>query len=93
MRDAAARLPGSWLDEATPGFARRLGRGIADGDEPAAAGGASLGQHRARLSAAGLVAAWRDGRTSPRERLARVAQAFADAGVDPAAPYRDRGAR
>jgi hypothetical protein len=63
----AEEIPREWLAAPTPGFARRIGRGIAIAPEPD--GPLSYGQHASEWAASGLVAAWREGASDAHDRL------------------------
>ncbi len=77
------------LAPATPGFALRVSPGIGCADEPRDRGGRlmSLGEHRSKLAAKALIAAWHSGATSPASRADALAMTFRDADVDPASPH------
>jgi HopA1 effector protein family len=77
------------LDPAVPLFARRLWPGIGGAVDPG--NGESFGAHRCRLTAAGIVAAWRAGRQDHAARREAVAAQFASAGLDLARPWRGAG--
>ncbi len=81
-----AALRAGWrLEAATPLFARPLWPGIAAAVEPG--NGESFGAHRCRLTAEGIVDAWRDGSAGVPARRAAVAARFAAAGLDLARPW------
>jgi hypothetical protein len=72
--------------DSTPLFALRLAPGVSLAEDPG--NGESFGMHRCRLAAQGVWAAWRDGMRGADARLSAVETAFAQAGVDPARPWR-----
>ncbi len=73
------------FNEATPLFAKALWRGVAAAVEPGT--GESFGSHRCRLTAEGVVDAWRQGEQASPARLAAVKARFANAGLDIARPW------
>jgi HopA1 effector protein family len=75
-----------FLDQARPGFTKSLSRGVAIGEHRRSHGG-SFGSSRCRLMAEGLAIAHEQGKARLRDRVAAVAQRFADAGLDVEAPY------
>jgi hypothetical protein len=72
-----------------PLFTRELAPGLGLAEDPS--GGLSFGQSRCRLVARGLWNGFTRGRTDREGRLAAVAEAFHEAGVDPAVPYLETG--
>ena len=77
----------------TPLFAKAVAPGLAAAESPErGADGVeeSFGQHRCRLLADGVLAGLAQGERSPEAWDARVAEAFAKAGIDVAAPHRHR---
>ncbi len=81
-----AALRAGWrLDTPTPLFARPLWPGIAAAAEPG--NGESFGAHRCRLTAEGILDAWRAGSADVPARRAAVAARFAAAGLDLARPW------
>jgi HopA1 effector protein family len=68
-----------------PWFVKRLARGLGVAEDPQ--GLESFGQHRCRLVAEGVWAAWRTGRDEPEQRIDAVRLAFSSAGFDPDQPY------
>ncbi len=81
-----AALRAGWrLDTPTPLFARPLWPGIAAAVEPG--NGESFGAHRCRLTAEGIVDAWRDGPADVPARRAAIAARFAAVGLDLARPW------
>jgi len=89
-----ASLDPRWLKRETPGFAGRLAEGIAWAAEPppGPGGPVSLGQHRARLVAQGLLAARGAGEDGAGARLGAICAALRSDGVDPAEPHAEAGA-
>lgn len=87
LRWIAARL-GDGLADRAPRLALPLARGLAVAEEPGT--GESFGEHRSRLLA---TAARRLTDGDEDAVLAGLRIALAEAGVDPAAPYRARGSR
>jgi hypothetical protein len=86
-----ARIVASVLDKvpvetATPLFTKRLWPGVGAAVEPGS--GESFGSHRCRLTAEGIVDAWRQGggQETPK-RMAAVAARFAAAGLDLQRPW------
>ncbi|GLX53264.1 MULTISPECIES: T3SS effector HopA1 family protein [Streptomyces] len=77
------------LRDTGPAFALELGRGWWLADEPEQRHGRlmSFGQHRCLLVAEGLVAAWRDGRTTAADRLGAIEERYRAERLDPAKPY------
>ncbi|GAA2367964.1 T3SS effector HopA1 family protein [Streptomyces cuspidosporus] len=77
------------LRDTGPAFALELGRGWWLADEPEQRQGRlmSFGQHRCLLVAEGLVAAWRDGRTTAADRLDAIEERYRAERLDPAHPY------
>jgi hypothetical protein len=73
------------LASAVPLFTKRLWPGVGVAVDPGT--GESFGMHRCRLTAEGIVDAWRDGSQDVRARLSAVAARFAGAGLDLARPY------
>ncbi len=73
------------LEPATPLFAKTLWPGIGAAVEPGS--GESFGSHRCRLTAEGIVHAWRQGEQGAQARLAAIEQRFIDAGLDLARPW------
>ena len=78
------------LENAVPLFTKRLWPGVGVAMEPGL--GESFGSHRSRLSAEGLIEAWRHGDDRREARLITVAERFAAAGVDVARPWLGPGA-
>jgi HopA1 effector protein family len=87
----AARIVASVLDKipvetATPLFTKHLWPGVGAAVEPGS--GESFGSHRCRLTAEGIVGAWRqDGAQETPKRMAAVAARFAAAGLDLQRPW------
>jgi hypothetical protein len=77
-----ASLP---LEAPTPLFTRPLWPGIGGAADPG--NGESFGMHRCRLTAEGLVDAWRGGAPDTTARLAAVAAKFSANGLDLARPW------
>jgi HopA1 effector protein family len=73
------------LEAATPLFTKTLWPGVGAGVEPGT--GESFGQHRCRLVAEGIVAAWRQGEQKAPARLAAIEARFASAGLDLLHPW------
>jgi hypothetical protein len=74
------------VETATPLFTKRLWPGVGAAVEPGS--GESFGSHRCRLTAEGIVDAWRqDGAQETPERMAAVAARFAAAGLDLQRPW------
>ena len=83
-----SRVP---LETATPLFTKRLWPGVGAAVEPGS--GESFGSHRCRLTAEGIVDAWRqDGAQETPKRMAAVAARFAAAGLDLQRPGSGRAA-
>jgi len=80
------RTLGAQLGEAAPAFALPLGRGLAVAEQPA--GAIRFGEDRCRMLAEAIVAGAEDG---AGDRLARVRECFAAAGVSLDAPYLQPG--
>jgi HopA1 effector protein family len=77
------RIP---LQTTTPLFTKRLWPGVGAAVEPGS--GESFGSHRCRLTAEGIVGAWRQaGAQDTPNRLAAVAARFAAAGLDLQRPW------
>jgi hypothetical protein len=86
--DLVSRIP---LATATPLFAKRLWPGVGAAVDPGS--GESFGSHRCRLTAEGIVRAWRrDGSQDTPGRLAAVAASFAAAHLDLQRPWLGPGA-
>ncbi|WP_147332773.1 T3SS effector HopA1 family protein [Archangium gephyra] len=83
------RAVASRLRPEVPMFTRALAPGLGLAEDPR--GGMSFGQSRCRLVARGLWSGFTRGRTDREGRLAAVAEAFHEAGVDPAVPYLETG--
>jgi len=87
----AARLVARILDRidleiATPLFTKRLWPGVGAAVEPGS--GESFGSHRCRLTAEGIVDAWRkDGAQETAKRMEAVTVRFAAAGLDLERPW------
>jgi hypothetical protein len=81
---AAAGLPRG-LRPPTPLFSKTVAPGIGLAEEPNT--GESFGMHRCRLTAEGIVDAWRQGRTATADKVRAVGGRFAQAGVVLAAPH------
>jgi hypothetical protein len=79
----------SRLRPPVPLFSRRLGDGIGLAEDPST--GESFGMHRCRLTAEGLVDAWRQGARGLPERMRAVATRFALNGLDLARPHLGAG--
>ncbi|MFE7541890.1 T3SS effector HopA1 family protein [Streptomyces platensis] len=77
------------LRDTGPAFALELGRGWWLADEPEQRQGRlmSFGQHRCLLVAEGLVAAWRNGRTTVADRLGAIEERYRAEQLDPVKPY------
>jgi hypothetical protein len=73
----------------TPLFTFPLAPGLALAEDPG--GALSFGQHRCRLSAAGLWRAFEQGGRTAPARAAALAATFREAGLDPAAPHLEAG--
>lgn len=73
-----------------PMFTRRLAEGLGMADDPA--GGLSFGEHRCRLIAEALWRSFVPGGPDG-DRFATLANAFRDAGLDPAFPHLGPGSR
>jgi hypothetical protein len=69
-----------------PMFAQRLADGLGYAEDPG--GGLSFGQARCRLAAAGLMRAFEAGAGDLEGRVAHLAAAFRDGGIDPERPFR-----
>jgi class II lanthipeptide synthase len=80
---------GRELKSATPGFTKRLARGLALAEDPG--DGDSFGMHRCMLLAEGIVRAHEQGRSSLGDRLMVVDQCFLDAGLNLDAPFLNAG--
>lgn len=66
-------------------FVRRLRPGVGMGEDPGT--GESFGQHRSRLVAEGLVAAWQAGLHAPAARIAVVRARFAAESIEFTRPH------
>jgi hypothetical protein len=73
------------LESSVPLFTKQLWPGIAAASDPG--NGESFGTHRCRLTAEGIVQAWREGKQDVSARLASVAARFQAAGLDLARPW------
>ncbi len=73
------------LESATPLFTKTLWPGVGAAVEPGS--GESFGSHRCRLTAEGIVDAWREGEQKTQARLAAIAKRFLGAGLDLARPW------
>jgi HopA1 effector protein family len=74
------------FETATPLFSKRLWPGVGAAVEPGS--GESFGSHRCRLTAEGIVDAWRQGGVQEtRKRMAAIAARFAAAGLDLQRPW------
>jgi hypothetical protein len=73
------------LAPAVPLFTKRLWPGIGVAVEPGT--GESFGMHRCRLTAEGIVDAWREGKQDVPARLTAIAARFAAAGLELGHPY------
>jgi len=74
------------VETATPLFTKRLWPGVGAAVEPGS--GESFGSHRCRLTAEGIVDAWRQGGEQETfKRMAAVAARFAAAGLDLQRPW------
>jgi len=73
------------LAPSVPLFAKPLWPGIGAAVDPG--DGESFGSHRCRLTAEGIIDAWRGGQQDGPARLAAVAARFAAAGLDLARPW------
>jgi hypothetical protein len=83
-----ARIEGG-LRAATPLFTRRIGVGLALGDNPP--GGTSFGLFRMRLVAEAIVAMWRSGRSGATDRMRAITTQFRAAGLDLRRPWLNPG--
>lgn len=88
VRDAYA-VVGRYLRPETPGFTRRLARGLSVAEDPGVAG-ESFGMSRCRLLAEGVWRAWQRGPAPLAERHALVAAHLHAEGVDARFPYKGR---
>lgn len=79
------------LVPSVPAFTRQLAPGIALADEPGPGPGTTIGRHRCRLVAAGIVTAGPGAGAAARREA--VLTTLADAGLDPAAPHLNPGSR
>jgi hypothetical protein len=79
------------LEEAVPLFTKRLWPGVGAAVEPGS--GESFGSHRCRLTAEGIVDAWRNGVQDASARIRTVTARFAAAGLDLTRPWLGAGAR
>ena len=70
---------------ATPLFTKTLWPGIGAAVEPGS--GESFGSHRCRLTAEGIVDAWREGEQKTQARLVAIAKRFLGAGLDLTRPW------
>ena len=68
-----------------PALTKRLAPGLSLGEDPA--DGDSFGLHRCLLVAEGLVRAAEKGAVAPEDRLASVAERFAEEEMDLARPF------
>ena len=73
------------LETTTPLFTKTLWPGVGAAVEPGT--GESFGQHRCRLTAEGIVDAWRQGEQTALARLTAVEGRFAAAGLDLSRPW------
>jgi hypothetical protein len=73
------------LEAATPLFTKALWPGVGAAVEPGT--GESFGSHRCRLTAEGIVDAWRQGEQKAPARVAAVEARFAAAGLDLSRPW------
>jgi len=73
------------LEATTPLFTKELWPGVSVAVEPGS--GESFGSHRCRLTAEGIVDAWRAGDQKSAARFAAVSARFALAGLDLARPW------
>jgi hypothetical protein len=92
--DITARITSSLpeiesLASSTPLFTKPLWPGIGVAVEPGT--GESFGSHRCRLTAEGIVDAWRESKQDVPARLTAVAARFAAAGLDITRPYLGAG--
>jgi hypothetical protein len=74
-----------WWRAGTPAFTSPLGKGLAAAEAPRSA--ESYGESRCRLMADGVLRALRAGERGPAPLRARVAEAFAEAGLSLERPY------
>jgi hypothetical protein len=73
------------LAPSVPLFSKMLWPGIGVAADPG--NGESFGLHRCRLTAEGIVQAWREGVQDTRSRLMGVAARFSSAGLDLGRPW------
>ena len=73
------------LESATPLFTKTLWPGVGAAVEPG--NGESFGSHRCRLTAEGIVDAWRAGARGSSARIAAIERRFAAAGIDLKRPW------
>jgi hypothetical protein len=73
------------LEAATPLFTKTLWPGVGAAVEPGS--GESFGSHRCRLTAEGIVDAWRQGEQKASKRYAAVEARFASVGLDLSRPW------
>jgi hypothetical protein len=73
------------LEAETPLFAKALWPGIGAAVEPGS--GESFGSHRCRLTAEGIVNAWRQGEQGVDARLEAIARSFRSEGLDLERPW------
>jgi hypothetical protein len=82
------QLPSALLDrleDAVPLFTKRLRAGVGLAEDPG--NGESFGMHRCRLTAEGIIDAWRQGRNDPQARLDAVDARFGRNGLQLDRPY------
>jgi hypothetical protein len=73
------------LESTTPLFTKTLWPGVGAAVEPG--NGESFGSHRCRLTAEGIVDAWRGGAQGSNARIAAIERRFATAGIDLKRPW------
>ena len=73
------------LEAATPLFTKVLWPGVGAAVEPGS--GESFGTHRCRLTAEGIVDAWRVGEQSAKARIEAISKRFAAVGLDLTRPW------
>ncbi|HEY3640839.1 MAG TPA: T3SS effector HopA1 family protein [Xanthobacteraceae bacterium] len=73
------------LAPSVPLFTKRLWPGVGVAADPG--GGESFGSHRCRLTAEGIVDAWREGKQDVPARLSSVARRFSAVGLDLTRPH------
>ena len=69
-----------------PALTKQIAPGVGLAEDPTG-GNDSLGMHRCRLLAEGLVRGWERGLESVEDRLAVVIETFEEAGIDPERPW------